>query len=70
MSGPRGKATIYAEVSDRMQSHEFVYLIARDSKTGRVFTVTDNRADLAKNVPEPSNVDALTKLLKGYSGSA
>ena len=68
VSGPRGKATIYAEVSDRMASHEFVYLIARDNKTGRVFTVSDNRAELARNAPEPSNVDALTRLLKGYTG--
>ena len=53
------------QVSDRMENHEFVYLIAQDLKTGRVFTVSDNRAELAKNAPEPSNVDALTKLLRG-----
>lgn len=65
VAGPRGKAAIYVEVSDRMENHEFVYLIAQDLKTGRVFTVSDNRAELAKNAPEPSNVDALTKLLRG-----
>jgi hypothetical protein len=67
VSGPRGKAIIYAEVSDLMQSHEFVYLITKDMKSGRVFTVIDNRtpADLATPSaappPQPTLLDMLNR---------
>lgn len=31
------------QISDRMESHEFVYLIVKDVRTGRVQTLEDNR---------------------------
>ncbi len=71
MSGPRGKAIIYAEVSDKMEGHEFVYLITKDGRTGRVHTVVDNRTKLDFEKPPsaqeqpPSN--PLEALLKGGS---
>jgi hypothetical protein len=67
VSGPRGKATVYAEVSDQMQSHEFVYLITKDMKSGRVFTVIENRspADMANPSspppPQPTLLDMLNR---------
>lgn len=33
-----------------MESHEFVYIIAKDVKSGRVFTMIDNRPNME---PEP-----------------
>lgn len=74
VSGPRGKAVIYAEVSDKMESHEFVYLITKDMRTGRVYTLIDNRSRQEMENPSasyqqqapPSN--PLEALLKGYNG--
>eukprot|EP00602_Paraphysomonas_sp_CaronLab_P010360 CAMPEP_0185023616 /NCGR_PEP_ID=MMETSP1103-20130426/6267_1 /TAXON_ID=36769 /ORGANISM="Paraphysomonas bandaiensis, Strain Caron Lab Isolate" /LENGTH=243 /DNA_ID=CAMNT_0027556285 /DNA_START=100 /DNA_END=831 /DNA_ORIENTATION=- len=73
VSGPRGKAVIYAEVSDQMESHEFVYLIARDARSGRVFTVEDNRRRLAmdqekKKEEGGDGANPLTSLLRSYTG--
>jgi hypothetical protein len=74
VSGPRGKANIYAEVSDKMESHEFVYLIAKDMKSGRVYTVIENRTRKEIENPTPSQTPSaapsnpLEALLKGYNG--
>ena len=44
IEGQRGKALVYAEVSDNLPDGEkFVYLICQDKRTGRVLTVVDNR---------------------------
>lgn len=43
MKGPKGHIHVYAEVSDKMKSDEFVYVIAKNVKTHKVITVIDNR---------------------------
>jgi hypothetical protein len=47
--GPKGRAMVWAEMSDRMGEDlngEFAYLIVQDQRTGRVLTVQDNRSRL------------------------
>src|SRR3546814_9886631 len=41
--GTHGKAVVWAEVSDKFGADQFVYLVAQDMRTGRVFTIEDNR---------------------------
>lgn len=58
-----------------MESHEFVYLITKDMRTGRVYTVIDNRSKQEIENPSASYQQAqappsnpLEALLKGYNG--
>lgn len=73
VSGPKSKALVYAEISDRMESHEFVYLIVKDTRTGRVHTLEDNRDMLEERSRGSQAADApslLDMLRKGASGGA
>jgi len=74
VSGPKGKAVVYAEISDRMESHEFVYLIVKDVRTGRVQTLEDNRDILEEKSRSSGNgpVDSnpMNALLKGIGGGS
>jgi len=46
IKGPKGRVMVWAEVSDKMPSNEYVYLIVQDMRTKRILTVEDNRARL------------------------
>lgn len=51
IEGKKGKALVFAEVSDRMPDGEkFVYLICQDKRTGRVLTVVDNRDRIEEEI--------------------
>jgi hypothetical protein len=47
IEGARGKVAVWAEMSDNLvDTDEFVYLICRNQRTGKVLTVHDNRQRL------------------------
>ena len=46
IKGEKSQVLVWAEVSDRMNSSEYVYVIVQDLKTGRVKTIVDNRDQL------------------------
>jgi mitochondrial import inner membrane translocase subunit TIM21 len=46
IEGPYGNAFVFAEVSSKMPSGEFVYVLVQDKSNGRVQTILDNRAAL------------------------
>ena len=46
------------KVSDRMASNEYVYIICQSTRTGRVYTIVDNRERLEQEMVlnlEPSD---------------
>lgn len=43
IKGSKGRVLVWAEVSDKMPSNEYVYLIAQDMRNGKVVTIEDNR---------------------------
>ena len=59
---------MWVEVSDKMESNEYVYIICKDAKTGRVVTIQDNRDRLMAEMAMPTveGGDALTALLGGF----
>lgn len=44
LEGEFGDAFVFAEVSDRMPSGEFVYILVQDKRGGEVLTIIDNRS--------------------------
>ena len=50
-----------------MESNEYVYIIAKCAKTGKVITIQDNRDRLQTemNMPTKEGGDALSNLLGG-----
>lgn len=64
LQGSHGKAAVWAEVSDKMGPDQFVYLVAQDMRTGRMFTIEDNRALAAAGMSVGSN-SAMDQLLRG-----
>lgn len=52
-----------------MESHEFVYLIVKDVRSGRVQTIEDNR-DILEEKSRGGGGDSnpLNALLKGFGG--
>jgi hypothetical protein len=46
IKGDKGQVLVWAEVSDRMKSDEYVYIILQNLQTGRVLTVQDHRDEL------------------------
>ena len=58
--GRKGRAMVWAEMSDRMGDveGEFAYLIVQDQRTGRIFTVHDNRSQLDQ-LPKTEGVGAI-----------
>lgn len=75
IEGKRGKALVYAEVSDNLpEGEKFVYLICQDKRTGKVLTVVDNRdriqeATSANRNIEPSSFDkAKSSILSAIGG--
>ena len=44
LEGEFGDAFVFAEVSDRMGSGEFVYVLVQDKRGGEVLTIVDNRS--------------------------
>jgi len=69
VKGPKGRVAVYAEVSNRSPSKEFVYLICQDSRTGRVITIEDNRARIALEASAPSSEarDAMNALMGSFA---
>ena len=49
IKGSKGRVTVWAEVSDKIAAHEYIYIICQDSRGGRVFTIVDirNKTDVA-----------------------
>ena len=43
IKGSKGQVRVFAEVSDKMADNEYVYLIAQNVRTGRVYTFEDER---------------------------
>jgi len=43
IKGSKGAIKVWAEVSDKIAAHEYVYIICQDSRNGRVFTIVDIR---------------------------
>lgn len=43
IKGSKGKVVVWAEVSDKMPANEYVYVVFQDARTGKVYTVSDNR---------------------------
>jgi hypothetical protein len=56
-----------------MESHEFVYLIVKDVRTGRVQTIEDNRDILeekSRSGSSGSDSNPMSALLKGIGGGS
>ena len=80
LKGPKGRVLVWAEVSDKMPPHEYVYLICQDIRSKRILTIEDNRVRLEQEMElstignnNPTTGDneaknALMKLLGGNSG--
>jgi hypothetical protein len=64
MQGSHGKAAVWAEVSDKLAPDQFVYLVAQDLRTGRMFTIEDNRALAAAGMTAGQS-SAMEHLLRG-----
>lgn len=43
IQGSKGKLYVWCEVSDKMNSNEYVYIVCQDPRTARVVTIVDNR---------------------------
>lgn len=71
VEGPKGKVTVFAEVSNRMSANEYVYLMCQDRYTGRVITIHDNRARLDNEASSGSSESkfALSNLLDSFTKS-
>lgn len=69
IEGKRGKALVYAEVSDRLpEGEKFVYLICQDRRTGKVLTIVDNRERIEHEMRiAPGELSAFEQA-KGYVG--
>ena len=68
VKGPRGTVRVWAEVSDKMASNEFVYIICQDMKTGRIITIEDNRSRLDAEMASggsSESTNAIQRLLGG-----
>jgi len=66
IEGKKGKALVYAEVSDNLpEGEKFVYLIVQDKRNGRVITLVDNRDRIAEEsrLNEPSTMDKAKSFL-------
>eukprot|EP00752_Nemacystus_decipiens_P008901 g7946.t1 len=65
VEGPHGHGMAYAEVSNKMESGEWVYLCVQDLQTGHVITLHDNRALLMAQAQAGSDEEknALMKML-------
>ncbi len=50
IKGDKGQVHVWAEVSDRMKSDEYVYIVCQNARTGRVLTVEDKRDELEANL--------------------
>ena len=62
---------VWAEISNKMLPSEYVYLICQDLKTGRVYTIVDNRDRLEMEYAaggNESSKNAIYALLGGNNG--
>lgn len=69
IKGTKGRVTVWAEVSDKIAAHEYVYIVCQDARSGRVFTIVDIR-DKTDVAPIDSGLgaegnNALSALLTG-----
>ena len=66
--GGRNFGFVFAEVSDKMNAGEFVYILVQDRRTGGTMTILDNRAAIRAGLygqEGGGGMDALAKLLGG-----
>ena len=62
LEGPRGKVRVWAEISDKMLSNEFLYVICQDMQSGRVITLVDDRDKLQMENDSSNNlIDTLLR---------
>lgn len=68
LEGQHGTAFVFAEVSSKMKSGEFVYILVQDKRNGHVVTVVDNRSAITAGMLTEGNqagMQAITNLLSG-----
>jgi hypothetical protein len=70
VQGSRGRALVWAEVSNKMADSEYVYLICQDMRTGKVVTIQDNRARLdAEMMTKGPDNEIMSKISSIFSSS-
>lgn len=69
LEGRHGAAFVFAEVSSKMPSGEFVYVLVQDKSNGRVTTVVDNRAAITAARLSGNNAEAASAMSQLLSGS-
>ena len=70
LEGQFGRAFVFAEVSNKMPSGEFVYILVQDKSNGRTHTVIDNRSAMTASRLAGDNKEAssaMSQLLTGGS---
>ena len=67
IEGKLGKGFVFVEVSSKMNSNEYVYILVQDKRTGQVQTLVDNRSSLAIQslAGNTETAGALNQLLSG-----
>lgn len=68
LEGRFGYAFVFAEVSNRMPSGEFVYVLVQDKANGRVRTIVDNRAALTAQRLASGSEEAQSAMAQLLSG--
>lgn len=65
IKGEKSQVLVWAEVSDKMNSNEYVYVIVKDLKNGNVKTIVDNREQLEAGLLGSGNDNSwISSLLK------
>jgi len=69
LEGKFGTAFVFVEVSSKMKSGEFVYILVQDKRNGHVLNIIDNRSALVAarqfSSPDQGVPQAITNLLSG-----
>lgn len=68
VEGPRGKVRVWTEISNKMNSGEYVYLICKDMQNGRIITIIDNRDRLETEAASGGNADSKNAIFALLSG--
>ena len=68
LEGRFGHAFVFAEVSNKMPSGEFVYVLVQDKSDGRVHTIVDNRAALTAQQLASGSEEAQSAMAQLLSG--
>ena len=68
LEGRFGYAYVFAEVSNKMPSGEFVYVLVQDKASGRVHSIVDNRAALTAQRLASGSEEAQSAMVQLLSG--